>query len=102
MSLALASVRVARPKTARPKTRSPGVICLTSLADGQHFPCDFVTEDTSIRCVGRIQAERLEHVAEIHSRGFDLDQHLRLDRRGNVNGLNLSRVELPAFAGLEP
>jgi hypothetical protein len=36
----------------------------------------FVTKDARVRCVARIERERLEHVAEIHSGRFHFDQHL--------------------------
>src|ERR1051325_5265302 len=42
---------------------------------GSNYACDFVSEDPSIRCFPGIKRKRLEHVAEIHSGGFDIDHH---------------------------
>ena len=71
-----ASVCVARPKTARPKTRSPGCTMRDAGADGLHDTADLVAEDAGVGRFARVERERLEHVAEIHAGGFDVDKHL--------------------------
>jgi hypothetical protein len=39
-------------------------------------PANFVSENSSVRRFTRIKCERLEHIAEIHTRGFDVDDDL--------------------------
>ena len=50
-------------------------------ADGLDDTAHFVAEDARIRRFAGIKSERLEHVAEVHARGFDFDQHLDRVRR---------------------
>ena len=73
-----------------------------SLADGQHFPCHLITKNTGIRSLGWVQGERLKHVAEIHSRCFDLNQHLAGPADRQRERSEPQAVKQPAFAGLEP
>ena len=70
-------------------------------ADCLDDTADFVAENARIRRIAGIKRERLEHVAEIHSRGFDVDQHFtraagRQRKRSEAQG-----VEMAALAGFE-
>ena len=74
---------------------------LDALADGHHLARHFVAEDARIAVSAGIERERLEHVAEIHARGLDLDQHLagRADRQRERR--EAQAVEQAALAGFE-
>src|SRR5262249_43044071 len=67
-------------------------------SDGGNDPAHFVAEDAGIGCFARIKRECLEHIAEIHSRGFDIDDYFfrtagRLNERCKVQ-----RIELTSLA----
>ena len=64
-----------KAKNGQTENTVPRFNVLDVRADRGHDTRDFVPEDASIRCFTRIKRERLEHIAEIHSRGFDIDHH---------------------------
>ncbi|HEY2343848.1 MAG TPA: hypothetical protein VGH90_12480 [Chthoniobacteraceae bacterium] len=71
------------------------------LTDRPNDTGNFVTKNSRIRSVTRIKRESLEHVAEIHSRSFDFDQHLPWFTRRELEGSKAQRVEVAAFASFE-
>ena len=66
-------------------------------ADGDHLAGHFVAENPRVGSFRRIKRQRLEHVAEIHARRLDLDEHLarRAHRQGERH--ELQAVEQPAL-----
>ena len=58
---------------------------------------NFVAENSRIRSVARIKRERLEHVAEIHSRRFHFDQHLTRSTLRQLEWRKAKRIEMTAF-----
>ena len=48
---------------------------LHACADGLDHAADFVAEDARVGRFAGIKRERLEDVAEVHARGFHVDQH---------------------------
>ena len=52
-----------------------------AFADCHDLARHFVAEDPRVGGFGGIERERLEHVAEVHAGGFDLDQHFARARR---------------------
>ena len=61
---------------------------------------NLVAEDARIRCLARIKRERLEHVAEVHARGFDVDQHFTRAAGWQGERRKAQRIEVAALAGL--
>ena len=71
-------------------------------ADGLDHARHFVAEDPRVRRFRRIERERLEHVAEIHARGFHFDHHLARAAGWQGERHQFQRVQQSALAGLEP
>ena len=78
-----------------------GLTCVNVRTDRRDDAADFVAEDARVRRFAGIQRERLEHVAEIHARGFDVDEHFARTARRQREGREAQRVEMPALAGFE-
>ena len=70
-------------------------------ADGLDDAADFVAEDARVGRFAGIKRERLEHVAEVHARGFDVDQHFTRPAGRQRERREAQRVEMAALAGLE-
>ena len=64
-------------------------------------PSNFIAENARDWRIPRIKRERFEHVAEVHARGFDVDQHFTWPAGGQRERREAQRVELAALAGLE-
>ena len=71
-------------------------------ADRLHDAADFVAEDARVGRFAGIKRERLEHVAEIHARGFHVDQHFARPARRQRKRREAQRVEVAALARFEP
>ena len=56
---------------------------------------DFVAEDARIGRFAGIERERLEHVAEVHARGFHFDEHFAGPQGGRANGAKRSVSRCP-------
>ena len=72
-----------------------GFQMLHAPADGRHDARALVAEQQVVVVLGRVDAERLHHVAEVQRRGLDLD----LDFAGPLTDIALSlavRTKLPA------
>ena len=89
-----AEYREAKHAIARRDVRHARADCLDDAAD-------FIAENARIRRIAGIKRERLEHVAEIHSRGFDVDQHLAGTAGRQREWRETQRIEMPALAGFE-
>ena len=68
-------------------------------AHGLNNAANFVAKNTRIRSIARIKCQRLEHVAEIHSRHFDFDQHLGRAALRQFKWSEVERVQTTALAG---
>src|SRR6187401_2259208 len=62
---------------------------------------DFVAKNARIRSIARIQCQRLEHVAEIHSGRFHLNQHLTRAARRHFERTKAEGVETAASAAFQ-
>jgi hypothetical protein len=62
---------------------------------------DFVAKNARIRSVARIKRQRLEHVAEIHSGRFHLNQHLARAARRQFERSKAESIETAAFAAFQ-
>jgi len=71
-------------------------------AHGDDHARHFVTKDAGIGRFCRIERQRLEHIAEIHARGFHLDGHLAGATSRQGEGDQAQRIQQPALAGLQP
>src|SRR6476469_6208785 len=68
---------------------------------GRNDPGHFISENARIGRFSRIKGERLEHVAEIHSGGFDIDDHVAGIALRRREGNKLKCIEVPPIARLE-
>ena len=74
---------------------------LHARTDGHDDTANLVAEDARIQCLAGIKRESLEHVAEVHARGFDVDQHFTRPAGAQRERREAQRVEVAALAGLE-
>ena len=61
----------------------------------------FIAKNSRVRRIARIKRERLEHVAEIHSRRFHFDQHLAGTTRRQLKRSKTKGIKMPTLTGLE-
>ena len=59
---------------------------------------NFVAKNARVRSIARIKCQRLEHIAEIHSRRFHFDQHLARAARRQFKWREAEGVETTALA----
>src|SRR5262249_22705208 len=69
--------------------------------DGFDDTANLVAEDARIRRLAGGKRERLEHVAKVHARGFDVDQHFTHPAGRRRKRRETQSVEVAALAGLE-
>src|SRR5213075_3316224 len=64
-------------------------------------PANFIAKNSRIRSIARVKSQGLEHVAEIHSRRFHLDQHLTRPAWRQFKWREAHGVETAALARLQ-
>ena len=61
----------------------------------------FIAENARVRRIAGIKRERFEHVAKIHARRFDVDQHLAGTTRRQLKRSKTKGIKMPTLTGLE-